>query len=101
MALTYGGLFEGIGGFALAASWAGIRPVWSNEIDKDCCKVLRKNFYHNIIESDIRNIGNGREHELQSVDIICGGFPCQPFSNAGTRKGRNDDRYLWPEMCSM
>lgn len=90
MELTYGGLFEGIGGFALAASWAGMRPVWSNEIDKPCCDVLRKNFTHNIIQSDIRNIGHDREYELQPVDVICGGFPCQPFSHAGQRKGRND-----------
>lgn len=101
MELTYGGLFEGIGGFALAASWAGMRPVWSNEIDKPCCDVLRKNFTHNIIQSDIRNIGHGREYELQPVDVICGGFPCQPFSHAGQRKGRNDNRYLWPEMCRV
>ena len=92
--MTYGGLWEGIGGFALAAIWAGIIPVWSNEIDPFCCKVLRKNFTHKIIEDDIKYIG---KRNLESVDIICGGFPCQGFSKAGKGLGINDPRYGWPE----
>lgn len=96
--MTLGGLFSGIGGFELAAQWAGITPVWSNEIDEFCCKVLRKNFKHDIIQADIRDCGAGRKYELAPVDIICGGFPCQPFSTAGKRKGAEDNRYLWPEM---
>lgn len=99
--LKAGFLFAGIGGFELAALWAGFKPVWSNEFDPYCCEVLRKNFTHKIIEDDIRNIGNGRKEELSTVDIICGGFPCQPFSNAGKRKGTDDDRYLWPEMLRI
>lgn len=99
--MTLGGLFSGIGGFELAAQWAGIDPVWSNEIDPFCCGSLRQNFTHDIIEADIRDIGRGRKHELSSVDIICGGFPCQPFSMAGKRGGQEDDRYLWPEMCRI
>jgi DNA (cytosine-5)-methyltransferase 1 len=96
--LTLGGLFEGIGGFPLAATWAGIKPLWSNEIDNWACKVLRKNFNHRIIENDIRNIG---KQNLEPVDIISGGFPCQPFSVAGNRKGKDDSRYLWPEMLRI
>jgi len=96
--MTLGSLFAGIGGFELAATWAGIEPVWSNEIDKFACKVLRKNFDHEIIQEDIREIG---AHNLRSVDIISGGFPCQPFSQAGKRKGKSDDRYLWPEMLRV
>ena len=96
-----GSLFAGIGGFELGFSRAGITPLWSNEKEAFPCKVLRKNFDHRIIEDDIRNIGKGRKHQLEAVDIICGGFPCQPFSNAGKREGRNDNRYLWPEMLRV
>ena len=94
--MTHGQLFAGIGGFGLAAQWAGIENVWANEIDGFCCKVLSKNFSNlKIYERDIREIG---KHNLEPVDIITGGFPCQPFSHAGKRKGKEDYRYLWPEM---
>ncbi len=92
--MILGSLFAGIGGFELAATWAGIEPVWSNEIDSYCCRVLRKNFTHEIIEKDIREIG---KHNLPKVDIISGGVPCQPASLAGKRKGTKDDRWLWDE----
>lgn len=96
--MTLGGLFSGIGGFELAAQWAGITPVWSNDIDPFCCEVLRKNFTHDIICRDIKTItGN----DLQRVDIIAGGFPCQPFSKAGKKGGKNDSRYLWPDMLRI
>lgn len=94
MSLTVGSLFAGIGGFELAATWAGITPVWSNEIDPFCCKVLRKNFDHEIIQKDIRKI---QKNDLEPIDIICGGDPCQPNSYAGLGKGTADHRFLWPE----
>lgn len=96
--MTAGHLFCGIGGFPLSCEWAGIENVWSNEIDPFCCKVLRKNFKHEIIEADIRTIG---KHNLKPVDIITGGFPCQPYSTAGKRKGKEDSRHLWPEMLRI
>jgi DNA (cytosine-5)-methyltransferase 1 len=96
--LTHGSLFSGIGGFDLAARWAGWQNVWSCEIDPFCQKVLHKNFpethnYGNIITTDWT--------KAKSVDIISGGFPCQPFSTAGKRKGAEDDRYLWPAMLKV
>lgn len=93
--LTMAGFFSGIGGFELAALWAGIIPVWSNDIDKSCCRKLRRNFSHRIIKKSITQI---EADELETVDIICGGDPCQPSSKAGLGKGAADDRYLWPEM---
>ena len=94
--MTGGYLFAGIGGFELASQRAGIKPVWSNEIDPYCCNVLRKNFSHEIIGKDIRQLKN-----LPYVDIISGGFPCQPFSIAGKRGGEDDNRFLWPEMLRI
>jgi len=91
-------LFSGIGGFSLAASW-----VWGDEleivgfveIDKFCQKVLKKHWPDVPIYEDIKELDGT---QFKSVDLITGGFPCQPFSVAGKRKGKEDDRYLWPEM---
>ena len=89
-------LFSGIGGFALAARWAGIDTVAFCEIEPFAQKVLEKNFPGIPIFSDICKLKRSDIHG--SVDIITGGFPCQPFSIAGKKKGTNDDRDLWPEM---
>jgi len=88
-------LFSGIGGFALAAKWAGIETVAFCEIEEFPRKVLEKNFPGVLIHSDIRDLDGS---EYAGVDVITGGYPCQPFSLAGKRRGAEDDRHLWPEM---
>lgn len=92
-------LFSGIGGFALAARWMGWTTVQFVEIDSFCHKVLSKNFPNVPIHDDIKIFrGTGLQG---TIDIITGGFPCQPYSIAGERKGKEDDRHLWPEMLRV
>ena len=91
-------LFSGIGGFALGLDSTGIfETVKFVEKDKYCQKVLQKNFPNIPIEEDIKNV-EGKEGD---ADVVVGGFPCQPMSVAGKRKGTDDDRYLWPEMFRL
>lgn len=94
--LTHGSLFSGIGGFDLAARWAGIVNIFQVEKDLFCNKVLEKNFPNVDRHLDIKEF-DGKIYQ-GSVDIISGGFPCQPFSHAGKKRGNSDDRYLWDEM---
>ena len=88
-------LFSGIGGFALAARWAGIETVQFVEIEPFAQKVLNKNFPNIPIHDDIKTF---KADEFSGIGIITGGYPCQPFSQAGQRRGEKDDRHLWPEM---
>ena len=89
-------LFSGIGGFDLAAEWMGWENVFHCEINKYCQQILKQHFPKSILYADIKKTDfkewNGK------IDIVSGGFPCQPYSNAGKRKGKEDDRHLWPEM---
>lgn len=89
---THLDLFSGIGGFALAAKRAGWKTIGFAETDEYASKVLRKHWPDVPNHGDVRNVRNIR------ADLITGGFPCQPFSCVGTRTGKADDRYLWPEM---
>lgn len=93
------GLFEGIGGFSLAARWAGWHTPVMVEWNTYCQAVLKKNFPDATIFGDIHHF-DGRPYAGQ-IDIITGGFPCQPYSTAGKRKGNDDDRALWPEMLRV
>tara|TARA_R100000152_G_C6781569_1_gene216342 strand:- start:415 stop:1323 length:909 start_codon:yes stop_codon:yes gene_type:complete len=91
-------LFSGIGGFSLALESTGhFETIAFVEKDEFCQKVLAKNFKGISIEGDIRNV-KGNRYE---TDVITGGFPCQPFSVAGKRKGTDDDRYLWDETIRV
>jgi len=93
MTLTVGSLFSGIGGIDLGLERAGMTVKWQSEIDPFACKVLKKHW------PDIPNLGNIKSVDwsnVEPVDLIAGGYPCQPFSTAGKRQGENDPRHLWP-----
>jgi DNA (cytosine-5)-methyltransferase 1 len=122
--LTHVDLFSGIGGFALAAEWAGFETIVFCEKDEYCQKVLKKHWPQVPIIAEIRDFrwpladtkhsgwgkrrntsakGNKKKTALscQKITLLTGGFPCQPFSVAGKRRGKEDDRYLWPEMLAV
>jgi DNA-cytosine methyltransferase len=91
-------LFSGIGGFSLGLESTGyFQTIAFVEKDKFCRQVLQKNFNNIPIEEDIRNVRGSN----YAADVITGGFPCQPFSVAGKRKGTDDDRYLWDETIRV
>lgn len=94
--MKHGSLFSGIGGFDLAAQWMGWENVFHCEWNKFGQRVLKYYWPNAISYGDITKtdftIHRGR------IDILTGGFPCQPYSNAGKRQGNQDDRHLWPEM---
>lgn len=98
--MTHLDLFSGIGGFALAARWAGFSTVAFAEIDRYCVtEVLSKQW------PGVPNLGDIRRHDrwpdLGRIDLITGGFPCQGHSCAGKRRGQKDPRWLWPQMCQV
>lgn len=97
--MTHGSLFSGIGGFDLAAEWAGWQNLFNCEIDPFCQTVLKHHFPDAEQFTDIRTADFARYKDR--LDVLTGGFPCQPFSTAGKRKGTEDDRYLWPEMLGV
>jgi DNA (cytosine-5)-methyltransferase 1 len=93
MTLTVGSLFSGIGGLDLGLERAGMKVIWNSEIDEFACRVLKKHW------PAVPNLGNIKEVDFKNVerpDVICGGYPCQPFSNAGNRQGEADPRHLFP-----
>ena len=94
--MRHGSLFSGIGGFDFAAERMGWENIFHCELNPFCNKIL--NYYwpnahsHTNISETNFSVYNGQ------IDILTGGFPCQPYSVAGKRKGKDDERHLWPEM---
>src|SRR5215472_15316574 len=96
--MRFGSFFSGIEGLALGLERAGMRCRWQVEIDPYCLAVLRKHWPDVPKYGDIRTLTGD---ELEPVDLICGGFPCQPVSLAGRRRGAADERWLWPEFARL
>jgi DNA (cytosine-5)-methyltransferase 1 len=95
---THLDLFSGIGGFALAAKWNGYRTVGFCDNEPYAQAVLKKHWPEVPCHKDIREV---RGELCAGVTLLTGGFPCQPFSVAGKQRGKDDNRYLWPEMCRV
>lgn len=96
MTYTIGSLFSGIGGLDLAAHWAKFETAWFVEKEPFCQKVLAKHWPNVPVYDDVFNVSYP-----PSVDVIAGGFPCQPFSSSGKLKGKKDERYLLPQMLRL
>ena len=96
-------LFSGIGGFSLGLDRAGMQTVAFCEIDPFCQQVLKRHWPDVPVYGDIKQLSARRLHHdrIPSIEVICGGYPCQPFSIAGRQRGENDARHLWPEMLRL
>lgn len=97
--MTHASLFSGIGGFDYAAALLGWINIFDCEIDAFCRKVLEYHFPNSVHYGDITK--QIFKEWRGKIDVLSGGFPCQPFSLAGQRKGADDNRYLWPQMLRV
>jgi DNA (cytosine-5)-methyltransferase 1 len=98
MTIMFGSLFAGIGGFDLGLERAGMKCAWQVELGDYATRILENHWPHVTRHRDVRECG---QHNLEPVDLICGGFPCQPHSFAGMRKGSDDERDLWEEFARI
>ena len=95
-------LCSGIGGFALGFEWAGLsKPVLFCDIEEWPRKILAKHWPNVPIAEDVKELANDPDRNVPDCDIITAGYPCQPFSLAGERRGAEDDRHIWPEIFSI
>jgi len=95
-------LCSGIGGFALGFEWAGLsKPVLFCDVDPFCIEVLRKHWPDVPKANDVKELANEPEVLVPDCDILTAGYPCQPFSLAGQRKGTEDDRHIWPHILRI
>ena len=94
--MKHASLFSGIGGFDLAADWAGFENIFNCEINETCRKVL-KYYWPNAIQHEEIQKADFKKYR-GAVDILSGGFPCQPFSNSGKQLGQDDERFLYEDM---
>jgi len=97
--LRHGSLFSGIGGFDLAAEWAGWENVFHCEWNTFGQRVL-KHYWPNAESFNDINLSDFSKY-ANNIDILTGGFPCQPFSSTGKRRGTADERHLWPRMLEV
>lgn len=97
--MKHGSLFSGIGGFDLAAEWMGWENVFHCEREPFAQKVLKHHFPNSKLYEDITTFD--ATAYAGRIDILTGGFPCQPFSAAGKRQGTEDERHLWPQMLRI
>ncbi len=95
-------LCSGIGGFALGFEWAGLsKPVLFCDIEEWPRKILAKHWPDVPIAKDVKELANDPDRNVPDCDIITAGYPCQPFSLAGERRGAEDDRHIWPNIFSI
>ena len=100
--MTHVDICSGIGGFALGFQWAGLsKPVLFCDIEPWSRQILRKHWPDVPISEDVKDLANDPDGLVPDCDILTAGYPCQPFSLAGERRGTEDDRHIWPYIFSI